>query len=193
MFGKRRHPHEVHLASQRCGGVGEHLTDGMRIVVRDDQDRVLGPEFGELREATVRNGAEFRVHTSSAPPSNSRLTASIRVGSVNSSAPVAARHFAARTMARSPAGLAAASANSRVWADTPSGTMAMYGWMAGTTWLRLPKSDEPTPPVFSGSYTLSPSDSRWWRNRPAMVRLMRRSAYSSPSSSSTVAPTAAAA
>jgi hypothetical protein len=92
-----------------------------------------------------------------------------------------------------PAGDAAAAANSGVWAEVPSGTMATYGWIAGSACERLPKSDDPTPPTANGSTTGSPCASRCALKRSARVRLILRSAYASPSSNSTVAPTAAAA
>ena len=51
--------------------------------------------------------------------------------------------LAAASMPARASGLAAAAANSRVWIAMPVGAMAIIGWMAGTTWLTLPMSEEP--------------------------------------------------
>src|SRR5690606_35683444 len=125
--------------------------DGLRVGVGHHQDAVLGPNLGQLRQAAVSHAVELRLHglapvparsateaagagsvAPAAAAANSLLTAVMSCGSSRRSAPVNARQRAARTIARRPAGLAAASANSRVCAETPSGTIAMYGWMAGT-------------------------------------------------------------
>src|SRR5215468_7367227 len=160
-------PHQVELDGRRRvdeiveADVGRavlaHRHEPAHLLGRDEAVDLLGRD---LRVVVVEDHVR----------ANSSLAALTLVGSARRSKVVSAIVLAAASMPCRASGLTAASANSRVWMAIPTGAMPIMGWMAGSTWLTLPTSEEPLRSGM-GSPSARPTDFMLAAKRSSSTRL----------------------
>src|SRR6266851_6175940 len=103
-------------------------------------------------------------------PLNSSCARLSRAGSARRSSVVIAMAFAAVSVPSRASGLTAAASKAREWIDVPSGAIFMSGWIVGSTWLRLPTSEDPSRSTRGGA-SVTPRAVRLARKAPSSVWL----------------------
>src|SRR2546426_27881 len=104
------------------------------------------------------------------PPLNSSCARLSRAGSARRSSVVIAIAFAAVSVPSRASGLTAAASKAREWISVPSGAIFMSGWIVGSTWLRVPASEDPSRSTRGGA-SVTPRAVRLARKAPSSVWL----------------------